>query len=88
MVMTFPESHVLSKFTGPTGSGRRSFPNGETSADIYKSIKVRQSAIRWCLPQAGDDPAHIVAIVPPSLLNTTLTASDNGFSLKPSGETR
>jgi hypothetical protein len=38
-----------------------SFVRAQASADIYKSIKVRPSAIRWCLPQAGDDPAHIIA---------------------------
>ena len=32
----------------------------QTSADVYNSIKVRRSTIRWCLPQAGDDPAHII----------------------------
>jgi len=32
----------------------------QTSADVYNGIKVRRSTIRWCLPQAGDDPAHII----------------------------
>jgi hypothetical protein len=32
----------------------------QTSADIYNSIKVQPSTIRWCLAQAGDDPAHII----------------------------
>ena len=32
----------------------------QTSADAYSGIKVQPSTIRWCLPQAGDDPAHII----------------------------
>ena len=32
----------------------------QTSVDIYNSIKSRPSTIRWCLPEAGDDPAHII----------------------------
>jgi hypothetical protein len=31
------------------------------SADVYASIKARPSTIRWCLPEAGDDPAHIIS---------------------------
>ena len=32
----------------------------QTRADVYNSIKARPSTIRWCLPEAGDDPAHII----------------------------
>ena len=32
----------------------------QTSADVHNGIKVQPSTIRWCLPQAGDDPAHII----------------------------
>jgi hypothetical protein len=32
----------------------------QTSAGVYNGIKVQPSTIRWCLPQAGDDPAHII----------------------------
>lgn len=32
----------------------------QTSADVYNGIKMQPSTIRWCLPQAGDDPAHII----------------------------
>jgi hypothetical protein len=31
-----------------------------TKADIYNNIDARPSTIRWCLPEAGDDPAHII----------------------------
>lgn len=33
----------------------------QASADAYASIKARPSTIRWCLPEAGDDPAHIIS---------------------------
>jgi hypothetical protein len=29
--------------------------------DTYANIKGRPSTIRWCLPEAGDDPAHIIS---------------------------
>jgi hypothetical protein len=32
----------------------------QSSADIYNSIKDDPSKIRWCLPEAGDDPAGII----------------------------
>jgi hypothetical protein len=32
----------------------------QTSADVYTRIKLQPSTIRWCLPEAGDDPAHII----------------------------
>jgi hypothetical protein len=32
----------------------------QTDADIYKRINAHPSAIHWCLPDAGDDPAHII----------------------------
>jgi hypothetical protein len=32
----------------------------QTSAEVCNGIKVQPSTIRWCLPQAGDDPAHII----------------------------
>lgn len=36
------------------------FAHAQTNADIYKNIKEQPSKIRWCLPQAGTDPAHII----------------------------
>ena len=36
------------------------FASGQTSADVYNGIEVQPSTIHWCLPQAGDDPAHII----------------------------
>lgn len=32
----------------------------QASTDIYNSIRLQPSTTRWCLPQAGDDPAHII----------------------------
>ncbi|KAA6457263.1 hypothetical protein DYQ86_23330 [Acidobacteria bacterium AB60] len=32
----------------------------QSSTDIYKSIKDDPSKIRWCLSEAGDDPAGII----------------------------
>jgi hypothetical protein len=36
------------------------YAQAQTSSDVYNDIKVQPSTIRWCLPQAGDDPAHII----------------------------
>jgi len=33
----------------------------QTSTDVYNSIVARPSSIRWCTPEAGDDPAHIIS---------------------------
>ena len=33
----------------------------QTSTEIYNAIKDAPSKIRWCLPEAGDDPAHIIS---------------------------
>jgi hypothetical protein len=33
----------------------------QASADVYSQIKAQPSTIRWCLPEAGDDPAHIIS---------------------------
>jgi hypothetical protein len=32
----------------------------QTASDIYNGIKLQPSIIRWCVPEAGDDPAHII----------------------------
>jgi hypothetical protein len=32
----------------------------QTSTDIYNNIVARPSSTHWCLPEAGDDPAHII----------------------------
>jgi hypothetical protein len=32
----------------------------QSSSDVYAGIADTPSHIRWCLPQAGDDPAHII----------------------------
>ena len=32
----------------------------QSSKDAYKSIKDDPSKIRWCLPEAGDDPPGII----------------------------
>jgi hypothetical protein len=32
----------------------------QVSADVHNGVKVQPSTIRWCLPPAGDDPAHII----------------------------
>jgi hypothetical protein len=32
----------------------------QTSAEVYNRIKAQPSTVRWCLPQAGDDIAHII----------------------------
>jgi hypothetical protein len=36
------------------------YAQAQTSSDVYNDIKGQPSTIRWCLPQAGDDPAHII----------------------------
>ena len=33
---------------------------GQSATQVYNSIKENPSRIRWCLPQAGDDPAGII----------------------------
>jgi hypothetical protein len=41
--------------------GPLAVPSGaQASSDTYAKIQERPSTIRWCLPKAGDDPAHII----------------------------
>jgi hypothetical protein len=32
----------------------------QNKAEVYAQINKQPSAMRWCTPQAGDDPAHIM----------------------------
>lgn len=45
---------VLSVAQGPD-------QRGQSAKDTYSAISDRHSKIRWCLPDAGDDPAGIIA---------------------------
>ena len=44
----------------------------QASANAYASIKARPSTIRWCLPEAGDDLAHIIQAYAGSIENAFL----------------
>ncbi len=35
--------------------------SAQTGNDLYKLIKDQPSKMRWCLPEAGDDPGHIIS---------------------------
>jgi hypothetical protein len=34
--------------------------DAQSSADVYRNIKAVPSSVRWCVPEAGDDPAGII----------------------------
>ncbi len=43
---------IIAFFTSPVSA--------QTSQDVYRSIRTQPSTIHWCVPQAGDDPAHVI----------------------------
>ena len=48
----------LHPFTGHAAA--QGSMEGLSPAEIYDNITANPSPVRWCLPQAGDDPDHII----------------------------